>query len=710
MSANPTNIQIAMGDDFLLAFSQLSKEGQKKARDFVEKFRSNPLASSLNYERIKTTKETSLRSLRVDQDLRAIVLKPEKGNTYILLWVDKHDAAYQWARRKVCSINPNTGAIQVLEQSQEVEEPETTQSELGPSIPTKSEEPGLFDPFKENELLELGIPKSSIPDVRRVTNEQELDHLEKKLPQDAFEALYYLAAGGSLEETKRELGIDTPEEVDTEDFSAALQRESSRRKFLVISDSEEMETVLAYPLDRWRTFLHPSQRRLVEMKAKGPVRVLGGAGTGKTVVAIHRAKWLAEQVCNRNEKVLFTTFTKNLAADIQANLRKICSQDTLEKIEVKNLDAWANQFLSGRSGKSRRVDFKGDETREIWEEALTFAPSDSGLTDEDLHREWLYVVQAQGIKDAASYIRAPRIGMGKALSRGKRKAIWPVFEENLTLQKKRGICEPIEVLRMAREFIEEYKLVLDYRAVVIDEAQDFSAEAFKLANAIVPEIRAKDGNNLFIVGDAHQRLYGHKVVLSHCGIDVRGRGRRLRINYRTSEETRNWAAAILENCPIDDFDGGLDTHKGYRSLFHGEEPVIAPQESEEKQSQAILEHIKELCENGTAKESICVVARTHRLLESLKSVLTAGSIQCHQISNYESEDSSVKGVRLATMHRVKGIEFDHMILAHMEASEWSALESPLSLEKRSLIYVSATRARKSVYVTSSTKPMVADMQ
>lgn len=706
MSANKINIQIAMGDDFLLAFSKLSKSGQKKTRDFVEKFRSNPHGTGLNYETIKASRDPNLRSLRVDQDHRAIILKPEKGNTYILLWVDKHDDAYQWAQHRVCSINPKTGSIQVLEQAEVSKEPvEQIDDPVAPEV-SKPDAPGLFDPFKDAELLELGIPPNNLDEVRKVTSDEELDRLEKHLPQDAFEALYFLAIGGSLEETKRELGIDTPEEVDTEDFTAALERESTRRKFLVISDSEEMETVLAYPLDRWRTFLHPSQRRLVEMNARGPVRVLGGAGTGKTVVAIHRAKWLAERVCNRNEKVLFTTFTKNLAADIQANLKKICSHDTLAKIEVKNLDAWANQFLIGRSGKNRRVDFKGDETRKLWEKAVTYAPSDSGLTDEELHREWQYVVQAQGIKDAASYIRAPRIGMGKALTRGKRKAIWPVFEENLTLQKEYGICEPIEVLRMAREFIEEQKLVLDYRAVVIDEGQDFSAEAFKLANAIVPEIRAKEGNHLFIVGDAHQRLYGHKVVLSHCGIDIRGRGRRLRINYRTSEETRNWAASILENCPIDDLDGGLDSQKGYRSLFHGEEPVLSPQESEEKQTSAIIDHIKHLHVNGNNLESICIVARTHRLVDSLAKALVDDEIKCHQISNNESDDSHAKGVRAATMHRVKGIEFDHMILAHLEAAEWSSIDKPLSIENRSLIYVAATRARKSVFVTTASLPIV----
>lgn len=702
MSAILPSVRVAMGDDFLLAFSRLPKTAQKKAREFVEKFRSNPTSPGLNYEKIHASTDPNLRSLRLHQDYRAIVLKPDEGNTYILLWVDKHDDAYTWAQDRVCSIHPTTGVIQVLE-NQSIAPPQLVPEEpVSRPAETKKRAnlPGIFDPYTNDELSEIGVPESVIAIVRDIRAESELDQIESKLPTDAFEALFYLAISGSIEETKREVGIETPLKVDQNDFSAALDRAGAKRKFVVLSDSDEMEKILSYPLDRWRTFLHPSQRRIVEMNANGPVRVLGGAGTGKTVVAIHRAKWLAEHVCSKSERVLFTTFTKNLAADIMQNLRKICSHETLQKIEVRNLDAWASRLMSGRGKKNRRIDFEGKQTRELWEEALTFSPADCPLDENEIESEWKYVIQAHGIRQEQDYIRASRIGMGKPLNRVKRKELWPVFEECIALQKEAGICEPIDALRMARELIETQNVMLDYRAVVVDEAQDFSIEAFKLVNAIVPQIRAENGNNLFIVGDAHQRLYGHKVILSHCGINIRGRSRKLRINYRTSEETKKWATSILQECAVDDLDGGLDDQKGYRSLFHGEHPIIEACGNDEEQVDVIQAHISNLVEQGAQPETICVVARTNRLCDSLGKALSEKGHITHKVSAGESEGGQKEGLRIATMHRVKGIEFDHMILSHMEAQCWGNHSGP-TIEDRCLIYVAATRARKSVLVTSA---------
>ena len=330
------SVQVAMGDDFLLAFSKLPRNIQTNTRNFIERFRSNPTATGLNYERIQNCADPNLRSLRVNKGYRAIVLKPKQNNTFILLWIDNHDKAYRWATKRVCRIHPSTGTLQIIaDQSSESQPaPEPAPQKTAPEQP---ELPGLFAAHTDMDLIDLGIPEQSLPQIRTIKTDNDLDNIEQSLPSDAFEALFSLALGSTVEEVKQELRIEQAPEVETDDFAAALKRESAQRKFVVISDSAEMEKILAYPLDRWRTFLHPSQRKIVEMNAKGPVRVLGGAGTGKTVVAIHRAKWLAERVCEKNEKVLFTTFTTNLAADIESNLKKICSHETLQKIEVCKL-------------------------------------------------------------------------------------------------------------------------------------------------------------------------------------------------------------------------------------------------------------------------------------------------------------------------------------------------------------------------------------
>jgi hypothetical protein len=678
----------------------LPKTKQKKVREFIEKFRENPTSSGLNYEKIKTAADPNLRSLRIDQDYRAIVLKPEAGDVYLLLWVDKHDDAYTWAAGRACRIHPETGTLQVIKSA-----PEAAMLEASSAVPQQvaAAQPGLFDAFTRKELLEVGVPEEWLDQARLIKTEAELDQISEDLPADAYEALLCLAAGFSLDETKVELGLTAHGEVDTSDFATAMAREASRRRFVVITEDSEMANILSYPLDRWRIFLHPSQRRLVEMNAKGPVRVLGGAGTGKTVVAIHRAKWLAENVCEPHEKILFTTFTTNLAADIQANLRKLCSHETLTRIEVVNLDAWVRRFLKAQ-GFSEVIDYREDRTKELWQQALTATPLDCSLTASELREEWEQVVQEQNITDQVSYIRARRVGAGKRLSREQRIKAWPVFDEYRTLLRENGVCEPADAIRKARAYIESQKILLPYRAVVVDEAQDFSSEAFRLIRAMVPPIRAAQGNDLFIVGDAHQRIYGRMIVLSHCGIDVVGRSRKLRINYRTTEETRAWALSILKGCTIDDLDGGVDDQRGYKSLVHGEPPLIVKCANEDAETAAILHRIKELRDNGSVDATICITSRTHSRLDEIKQALRREGMPVFEISAQQSDNSETPGVRLATMHRVKGIEFDHVIL--------TAADSPFSpdgdgittfkqvpLVQRCLVYVAATRARMTLLVT-----------
>ena len=695
-----STLSVGLGDDFLLAYGQLPKTKQKKVREFIEKFRENPTSSGLNYEKIKASADPNLRSLRIDQEYRAIVLKPESGDVYLLLWVDKHDDAYSWAMGRTCRIHPETGTLQVVKSVPEPEQAPT--SSIAPQKVVTCQS-GLFDAFTRKELAEVGVPEEWLDRARQIKTELELDQLTDDLPADAYEALLCLAAGFSLDETKVELGLTAHGQVDTTDFAAAMTREASRRRFVVITEDSEMANILSYPLDRWRIFLHPSQRRLVEINAKGPVRVLGGAGTGKTVVAIHRAKWLAENACEPHEKILFTTFTTNLAADIQANLRKLCSHEALTRIEVVNLDAWVRRFLKAQ-GFSDVIDYREERTTELWQQALTAGPVECTLNPAELREEWEQVVQEQDIKDQASYVRARRVGAGKRLSREHRIKAWPVFEEYRTLLRENGVCEPADAIRKARAYIESQKLLLPYRAVVVDEGQDFSSEAYRLIRAMVPPIRAAQGNDLFIVGDAHQRIYGRMIVLSHCGIDVVGRSRKLRINYRTTEETRAWAHGILKGCTIDDLDGGVDDQRGYKSLVHGEPPLIVKCDSEDAEIAAILQRIQDLRDSGGDDSTICVTTKTHARLDEIKQALKHKGIPAFEIGAQQSDNTEVPGIRLATMHRVKGIEFDHVILAAMNSpfrpdGDGAANSRQIPLVQRCLVYVAATRARMTLMVT-----------
>ncbi|MCP4402491.1 MAG: UvrD-helicase domain-containing protein [bacterium] len=685
--------------DFLESYSNIPKRQQTKVRDFIEKFKRDPRASGINYEKIHAAKDKNLRSVRIDDTYRGIVLKPEVGDVYALLWVDHHDAAYAWARSKKCVVHPDTGSLQVLTVSEELHDDTVPHTE-------SPAHQGMFHHIKDKHLLRLGIPQALLEIVHAIENEEELAQAEFQFPEEAREALWCLAAGFTLEETYRELEKhETPETVDTDDFAAALDNDDSMRRFYVVHDDLEFEAILNAPLERWRVFLHPTQRRMVRTHFNGPARVLGGAGTGKTVVAMHRARWLAESVCSDSgDRVLFTTFTRNLAADIQENLSKICPDAAFKNVEVVNLDRWVNNFLRSHD-YPYTIDYS-NKTKALWDQAMHHAPSDLNFRDSFYREEWDQVVQPQEIDSLNTYMRASRLGRGTRIGRKERKLIWPVFEEYRLLLSEHNLKEAEDAMRDARLLLEEGRFKLPYRSIVVDEAQDMSAQAFKLLRALAPDAP----NSLFIVGDGHQRIYGRKVALSRCGIEIRGRSKRLRINYRTTEEIRRWAVAILEGQAIDDLDGGEDSQKGYKSLLKGVLPHVRHCGSFKEELDQIVTILEQERTGDSHLRNICLVARTNKLIEDYEAQLTAKGFACYRVQRNAAEDRHAPGLRLATMHRVKGLEFDKMIVAGV-SREWVPYQKGLQnasdtvarkeveLTERALLYVAATRAKKEVWVT-----------
>ena len=688
-------IKLSAGDDFLKAFGKLPRKQQKKVREFLEKFTKNPDAAGINFEKIRAAQDDNLRSVRIDDDYRGILLKPEQGNVFILLWVDKHDDAYTWARQRTCGIHPDTGTIQVVLTE------EAAASTLAAEQPAVAQTigarpaPHLFAKQTDSDLLSLGVPETMLRHVREVCDEQQFDRLDAILPKEAFEGLFLLAAGYTVEQVRAELNINRETAVDPNDYAAAMERTGSKRQFVVITDAAEMESILSAPLEQWRVFLHPSQRRLVEMSAAGPVRVLGSAGTGKTVVAMHRAVWLVRNACALGQKVLFTTFTKNLAADIAANLKKLCSHEEWERIEVVNLDAWAKRFLD-KQGFNLQVAYVDAVRDDLWQRAQSLLPAELLLPAEFIRAEWDNVIQAYGIETKDAYLSASRLGRTRRLDRSARSKLWAVFAEYRALLTAHGLCEPADVFRSAATIIHTKGVTFPYRSIVVDEAQDFGNEAFRLVRALAPE----GANDLFITGDAHQRIYGQHVVLSRCGINIKGRGRKLRINYRTTEEVKNWASGLLKGISFDDLDAGFDDAEGVRSLVHGEAPVIQACDNETTAGEFAAAHIRSLLESGQAQpEGICLVARTHRELAEYQKYVSAVNPTIHEVEQNKAEDGAAPGIRLATIHRVKGLEFDHVILVtSVDVGSLPENDNEASIRSRALLYVAATRARRSLYV------------
>ncbi len=691
------NVKVGFSDVFFSALCCLPTNIQGKVNKMVVKFQSNPQASGLNYEKLNAIGADSMRSLRVDNTYRVILAAPDQGNVYLFLWVDHHDKAYDWAARHKCGINPNTGTIQLYLTDYEVSESAATSRGTDTA-------PELFDQLKDRHLLKFGVPEEQIPYVRKIQNESQLDQMQAYLPSEAYEALFLYLAGDSYEDIILEREIKEDQIYDVNDFSEALERAQSRVRFVVPSGEKELTEMLNAPMEKWRVFLHTSQRKIAFGKKNGPVRVLGGAGTGKTVVAIHRAKWLAQQALQNNGRILFTTFTRNLAVDIQENLKNICSEEELDRIEVVNLDRWVQSFLRKQS-YDYQVVFDNNLLNQYWKDAISEKQDDLDLPYNFFIEEWQQVIQPQGITSVNDYKRASRLGRGTRLNREQRVKIWSVFEEYRHQLNRNRHKETDDAYRDAAQLILYQNINLPYSSVIVDEAQDMGTQAFSLLRAIVRE----GENDLFIVGDAHQRIYGkNRVVLSRCGINIRGRSRKLKINYRTTDEIRSWATALLEGRDIDDLDGGQDTNTAYKSLTHGTPPMIEHFENSTQQAA----FIKQLLEKSDHPRShTCIVARTNREISSIQEQLNNLGVATSVIQPNAPESNNLDAVKVATVHRVKGLEFDQLILASaneglvplsyalQDKGDEISLEDA-ETEERSLIYVAITRARKSAYILS----------
>lgn len=691
--------KVALAQDFLLQLARLPVSVHSKVMKWAIQFQADPTSSGINYENINGAKDSNLKSVRLDKDWRGIVFKPSKGDVYVLLYVDHHDDAYRWAENRKLTINPVTGAMQmvtlehVVEQEAEAGAPEQPAPDYAaPPQPVEPVPAPLFGELSDTELMSLGVPEELLSAVRKIGSEEALDALQSRLPAEAYEGLFLVAAGDSVNQVLQARETRVDQAIDISDFAAALATAESQSRFVVVDDDEAMLAIMNAPLAQWRVFLHPTQNKLARGDRSGPVRVLGGAGTGKTVLAMHRAKWLAENRALGGKKVLFTTFTRNLALDIEENLKTLCSADAMSRIEVKNLDAWVGGFMRARKLEHRIVyDRKQDGALQAWQSALATKDATLDVPDSFYSDELEQVVLAQGLTTLDQYRTARRIGRGVILSRAKRDAVWPVFEEYRGQLASRKLKEVDDAYREIAEMIAtEQGSELGYAAIVIDETQDFGPQALKLLRAMI----AHGPNDLFFVGDGHQRIYSrNRAAMSRCGIDIRGRSRKLYLNYRTTDEIRRQAVALLEACEIDDLDDGHDESKRYKSLSHGPAPEVRKTSGLEEASQAAIGFIQQWRSAQAENESLsfCVVSYSEKSRDALGQQLQAAGIASVPITAQSNHADARNVVHLATMHRAKGLEFDCVIVVAPESYLGPAEETA---GQRRLLYVALTRAKR----------------
>jgi mRNA-degrading endonuclease RelE of RelBE toxin-antitoxin system len=667
--------------DVLKEFGRLPAKVQKKVSELIRKFQVDSTQASINLEKIEQTVDEKVRSARVGDDWRAIVIAPQQGDTFLLMHVDHHDEAYRWCRNKRFEAHGSLGMLQVLD----VEQVEQAAVSVRPVAETVEIEASSYplDALDDDELFQAGVPRALIPAVRAIRTDEAFDEVAQYLPPEAAQVLSWVVMGRNLDEALEETlgsqdaGAARPDSPD--DFSKLADVASVD---LVLVDGEEgLRTILAEDIEVWRVFLHPYQRKLVEWDARGPIKISGAAGTGKTVALMHRAVHLAKRMPEPKDKVLVTTFTANLSVTTEDLIRKL-DPAAAKRIEVTNLHQLARTICM-RAGWQGRVADDQDKTG-VWADVFSRMTSDE--FDQDfIQREYDEIVDAMGIDSEEDYLTAVRTGRGR-LSRPQRRKLWAFFLDFNRLLQKRGLLTFEGMIHQARMVVERGEFSR-YRHVLVDELQDFSLEGLRLIAAL-SHLGGDDPNPLCVAGDGHQRINRHiKIPLSRAGINVVGRSRRLKINYRTSEEIRLWAHSVLSGMEIDDLDGGKADTTGDRSLFKGREPEIVKVANLEQAGAEVAKWIQGLnSQSNLAPHEICVVP----VSAEVRSALTALGIQSHELQPYKPDPGQVEpGVRIGSMRRIKGLEFKAVAMV---------IDSQSDDMRRLERYVAATRARERLLV------------
>lgn len=677
------------------SFIRLPKGTQKKTMEFMEKFRANPKSSAIHLEKITAFKDQQLRSARIDQTYRAIIHVSKADDVYHLLWADHHDDAYAWAKNKVFEWNNMTQSYQVFDMADEV---------ISSKVTAKPALSGPFSAYSDEQMESIGVPKVLLASVREVSDLNGLQAIEKYIPEDVFENLFYLLDGLPIEEVVREI-----EDGRTKNGADQEDTDNNKRYFFEITD-KDLESIFSDDFNKWRIFLHPSQRKIVNSINKGPIKVTGLAGTGKTVCALHRVKFLVDNYpIDRRSPLLFTTFTKSLVSNLKDSLDALGVDNS--KVEIRHLHGLAVDLAKSNkliAEKTKILEFTDSEYKlKLWDEVL-----DSTLSQYDaefLSSEFSEIVVQNNISTEDEYLRIPRVGRSQKLGRKDRIEIWKVFEAYVKKKNKDGYYELGEVLNILANFYLKTE-IKPFSYIIADEIQDFSNVELRLLRAMTTEHE----NDLFLVGDPFQRIYSRKINFSKAGINVKGnRSKQLKVNYRTTEEIKRLAISTVHGIEYDNFDGERENSKGYISLTHGEKPLYTIFEKESEEFEFVRRNIEEVIASsgGISFGDICIACRTKGTLSDIKKYLHNSKIPYYDIT---SATGKTNGVHLTTYHNVKGLEFKIVFLIGINSKtlplrpinydRWDRVQQvEFDALEKSLLYVAMTRAVQRLVITGTGK-------
>ena len=675
-------MEFLIADTFTDSLARLTGDEQKAVKTTAFDFQMNPINPGMALHRIDNAKDKNFWSARVSRDIRLIVHKTQAS--FLLCYVDHHDAAYAWAERRRLETHPKTGAAQLVEIRERVQEiiiP--TYVEAPPQVRGKTK---LFADLSDEVLLGYGIPGEWLNDVRDA-DEDSIFVVAEHLPAEAAEALLELAVGG--EPKARDVAAVAP-----------FEHPDAQRRFRVINDVEELARALEYPWDKWTIFLHPAQQELIEKDYPGPARVAGSAGTGKTIVALHRAVYLART--NPDTRLLLATFSETLANALRTRLRRLISNQPRlgERIDVHSIDAIGLRLFQSRLGNAKLA------TREQIADSLREAANeipDHKFSQRFLLTDWEQIVDAWQLDSLDAYRNVSRLGRKTTIPKKQQAILWSIFERVREKLSARGLITTSELFtKLAAAIANEKSPPFDF--AVVDEAQDLTVAHLRFFAAL----GGNRPNSLFFAGDLGQRIFQQPFSWLELGVDIRGRSQNLTVNYRTSHQIRTQSDRLL-GAEVSDLDGNVQDRSSTVSVFNGPTPTIQILKSEQDEIEAVSSWISDRAKEGVVSHEFGIFVRSSAQLPRAQAAVEKAGVPFKILDDNVEATSNYASI--STMHLAKGLEFravvvmacDDEVIPLQERIETVGDDADLQEvydTERHLLYVACTRARDFLLVTA----------
>jgi mRNA-degrading endonuclease RelE of RelBE toxin-antitoxin system len=674
-------VEFLIAHTFTDSLARLTGDEQKAAKTTAFDLQMNPANPGMHFHKLDRAKDKNFCSVRVGSDIRLIVHRTK--SSLLICYVDHHDAAYDWAERRKLETHPKTGAAQFVEIRERVQEIVVPSYVVTPAHIAEKEK--IFTNLSDETLLSYGVPAEWLQDVRD-SDEEALLALGDHLPAEAAEALLEIAVGGK----------PRPRPIAP---SAPFEHPDAQRRFRVVENIEELTRALEYPWDKWSIFLHPTQRELSQRDYAGPARVAGSAGTGKTIVALHRAVYLAR--AHPGARVLLTTFSETLANALRTKLRRLTSNQPQlgERIDVHSIDAIGIRLYQSRFGKPNLASRK--DIAEFIRQAAD-ETSNHKFRQRFLLTEWDQIVDAWQIDSADAYANVSRLGKKTKIPKKQQAILWSIFERVLEKLSARSLITHAQLFtKLAASLAEEKSVPFDF--AVVDEAQDLTVAHLRFFAA-----QGKNRpNSLFFAGDLGQRIFQQPFSWIELGVDIRGRSQNLTVNYRTSHQIRMQSDRLL-GTEMSDLDGNLQDRSGTVSVFNGPTPTVKLFKNEQEEIDRVSEWISERKKEGVVPHEFAIFVRSAAQISRARAAAERANIPFKILD--EKIEAAGNHASISTMHLAKGLEFravvvmacDDEVIPLQERIETIGDDADLREvydTERQLLYVACTRARDHLLVT-----------